>query len=229
MLFQDAGASLNPRQRVGDALAEAAGAAHPGTVSRLLAEVGLEASLAMRHPHALSGGQRQRVALARCLATDPAVLIADEPTSALDGGTRARVMELLTRVMAARGLAVLLVTHDLDTALSFCDELLVMHSGLIIERAPAASFALLRHPHSRRLLDCRPAALASSSGWRDAPAAPAPAGGRSFSGCPLAGACPLQNASCFKELPPLAELAPGRWLRCPPASELPPPQFIDTI
>lgn len=233
MLFQDAGASLDPRQRVGDALAEAAaaaGAATAGVASRLLAEVGLPADLAARHPHALSGGQRQRVALARCLAADPAVLIADEPTSALDGDARDRVLQLLGTVMASRGLAVLLVTHDLDTASAFCDELLVMLAGRVVERAPAAPLAQLRHPHARLLLACRPAALAALPQWSGGPLRDgvSPTGSPS-SGCALAGGCPLQNASCFKELPPLAPLSPGHWLRCPPASELPSPQFIDTL
>jgi ABC-type glutathione transport system ATPase component len=229
MLFQDAGASLNPRQRVGAALAEAAGDAPPGTVERLLGEVGLDGGLASRYPHALSGGQRQRVALARCLAADPAVLIADEPTSALDSEARGQVLDLLGRVMAGRGLAVLLVTHDLDTALSFCDELLVMHGGLIVERAPADRAGFLRHPHARRLLACRPAALAREPDWRNVLPAAVTSGATMSTGCPSAGACPLQNASCFKELPPLVEVAPGHWLRCPPARELPPPQFIDTL
>jgi ABC-type glutathione transport system ATPase component len=232
MLFQDAGASLDPRQRVGDALTEAAAAAGAATESvavRLLAEVGLPAELAARHPHALSGGQRQRVALARCLAAGPAVLIADEPTSALDAEARDRILALLGTVMVSRGLAVLLVTHDVDTASAFCDELLVMHSGRIVERAPAAPLALLRHPHSRLLLACRPAALAALPQWSEGPVRDrVEVGGAPSSGCPLAGGCPLQNASCFKELPPLAPLAPGHWLRCPPASELPSPQFIDT-
>jgi peptide/nickel transport system ATP-binding protein len=226
MLFQDAGASLNPHQRVGAALAEAAGAASAGAVQRLLGEVGLDPEIAARHPHALSGGQRQRVALARCLAADPTVLIADEPTSSLDAGARRQVLALLARVMAARGLAVLLVTHDLETALSFCDELLVMHGGLIVERALVDQAGRLCHPHTRRLLACLPSALAAAPDWRAVP--PPPAGAHALSGCPSAGACPLQKASCFKELPPLLEVAPGHWLRCPPAREQPPSQFIDT-
>jgi peptide/nickel transport system ATP-binding protein len=228
MLFQDAGASLNPRQRVGEALAEAAGRNASRPVEALLEEVGLEAGLAARYPHALSGGQRQRVALARCLAADPAVLVADEPTSALDGAARRQVLELLAAVMRKRGLAVLLVTHDLDAALAFCDEIVVMHGGVVVERAPAG--AVLRHPHSRQLLDCRPSVLASAREWRPA-VEPGTAGApsRSRPGCPSAGRCPLQNASCFKELPPLRELSRGHWLRCPPAAELPSPQFIDTL
>ena len=238
LLFQDAGASLNPRQRVGQALAEAAGDASPASTARLLEEVGLEPALASRHPHALSGGQRQRVALARCLAVDPDVLVADEPTSALDAGSRRQVLALLRRVMASRGLAVLLVTHDLDVALAFCEELAVMYGGLIVERLGVANAGSLRHPHARRLLECRPSALARSRDWRGAGVgepgrAEMPGTGRTSpgrpDGCPLAGACPLQNTSCFKELPPLTEVAPGHWLRCPPGAELPPPQFIDTL
>jgi peptide/nickel transport system ATP-binding protein len=232
MLFQDAGASLNPRQSVGAALAEAAagGGAAGVPPERLLEEVGLEPALAARYPHALSGGQRQRVALARCLAADPSVLIADEPTSALDEVSRRQVLDLLGAVMAARGLAVLLITHDLDAAAAFCDELQVMVAGLIVERAPSGSLERLRHPQARLLLACRPAALAAQPHWNTPPASPG--AGRAVgasSGCPLAGACAHQNASCFKELPPLAELAGGHWLRCPPAGELPLPQFIDTL
>ncbi len=233
MLFQDAGASLNPRQKVGDALREAAAAAggdERDPVPRLLAEVGLPVELAGRHPHALSGGQRQRVALARCLAAAPEVLVADEPTSALDAASRDRILALLGAVMASRGLALLLVTHDLDIASAFCDEIMVMHAGRIVERAPASALASLRHPHARRLLQCRPAALAALPQWQEIPPREGSEGAEpGAAGCPLAGACPLQNASCFKELPPLAPLSPGHWLRCPPASELPPPQFIDTL
>lgn len=238
LLFQDAGASLNPRQRVGQALAEAAGDASPALTARLLDEVGLEPALASRHPHALSGGQRQRVALARCLAVDPDVLVADEPTSALDAGSSRQVLALLRGIMASRGLAVLLVTHDLEVALAFCDELAVMYGGLIVERIGVAHAEALRHPHARRLLDCRPSALARSRDWRGAGVgepgnAAMPETGRKAprptDSCPLAGSCPLQNASCFKELPPLTEVAPGHWLRCPPGAELPPPQFIDTL
>jgi peptide/nickel transport system ATP-binding protein len=230
LLFQDAGASLDPRQRVGAALREAAGSDDPALPGRLLAEVGLTADLATRHPHALSGGQRQRVALARCLAAAPTVLIADEPTSALDAAVRAVVLGLLARVTAARSLALLMITHDLDTAAAFGDDVAVMLGGHLVERVPADACSQLRHPHARRLLACRPSALSLLPDWRPRlGAAPTPSVPGTGKGCPLAGACPLQNASCFKELPPLLPLSPGHWLRCPPASELPSPQFIDTL
>ena len=236
LLFQDAGASLDPRQRVGDALGEACGGREVA-IAPLLAEVGLAPELAARHPHALSGGQRQRVALARCLAADPAVLVADEPTSALDAGASRQVLDLLRSVMDARALAVLVVTHDLDAALSFCDELVVMHGGVVIERAAPADGTAWRHPHVRRLLASRPRVLAAAASTgevqRRLPDGPV-AGSRSGIaglgiGCPAAAGCPLRNDTCLKELPPLREVSPGHWLRCPPAAELPPPQFIDTL
>ena len=243
LLFQDAGASLDPRQRVGDALREAAGGAMAPDVPSLLAEVGLPPELAGRFPHALSGGQRQRVALARCLAAGPAVLVADEPTSALDAEAGRQVLDLLGRVMGARGLAVLVVTHDLDAALGFCDELVVMHGGVVIERAATGPGTRWRHPHVQRLLASRPRVLASGPAPLAEPAAMTGAGSRSTvpadvaepgdarhgRGCPAAAGCPLRNDTCLKELPPLREVTPGHWLRCPPAAELPPPQFIDTL
>lgn len=234
MLFQDAGASLDPRQRIDEALREAAGS-RTVDAARLLGEVGLAPELARRYPHALSGGQRQRVALARCLAADPSVLVADEPTSALDAHAGRQVLDLLGAVMAARGLAVLVVTHDLDAALGFCSELVVMHGGVVIERAAGGPPGRWRHPHTRRLLDCRPSVLAAIARADGSPLPPSrriEAGDRRpqpGQGCPATAACPLRNDTCFKELPALREVAPGHWLRCPPAAELPLPQFIDTL
>jgi peptide/nickel transport system ATP-binding protein len=234
LLFQDAGASLDPRQRIDEALREAAGSMAVDAAC-LLAEVGLAPDLARRYPHALSGGQRQRVALARCLAADPSVLVADEPTSALDAEAGRQVLDLLGAVMAARGLAVLVVTHDLDAALAFCSELVVMHGGVVIERAAPGLPGRWRHPHMKRLLDSRPSVLAAVARADGSPlpllrqAETSEQGPRPGLGCPATAACPLRNDTCFKELPPLREVAPGHWLRCPPAAELPLPQFIDTL
>ena len=149
--------------------------------------------------------------------------------------SRRQVLALLRRVMASRGLAVLLVTHDLDVALAFCEELAVMYGGLIVERARGAATAGPASPARARAAGLPAGALARYSrlaGGRVAGRTRATPGGRSrreTGGCPLAGACSFQKASCFKELPPLTEVAPGHWLRCPPAAELPPPQFIDTL
>jgi peptide/nickel transport system ATP-binding protein len=229
MLFQDPAASLNPRQTVGSVLNEAA-FSHDGALpGELLGEVGLPEEVAARFPHELSGGQRQRVAMARCLAADPVVLIADEPTSALDPASRERVLTLLKTTMEKRGLAVVVISHDLAVLHAICDQVTVMYSGLVMESYPTALRHQIRHPYTMELAASSPAAMI-----RDARlSSEAPAGDRLMSpapsaGCPWAGRCAIRKPFCNKELPPLKEVAPGHWLRCPEASEARPSLFIDT-
>ncbi len=229
LLFQDPGASLDPRQTVGAALAEAAGA-NGADPAALLAEVGLAAGLVNRYPHQLSGGQRQRVALARCLAPAPSVLIADEPTSALDADTRNQVLELLLGVMARRGLALLLVSHDLEVLQDVCDEIQVMYGGLIVERLPGGEAFAPCHPYTRQLQAAVPSALRGDPAlWAPTPLHPVAGPGSMGGGCPRFGKCPLQKAICGKELPPLKMLSAGYWLRCPEAETEGSSHFIDTL
>ncbi|PJA75732.1 microcin ABC transporter ATP-binding protein [bacterium CG_4_9_14_3_um_filter_65_15] len=206
VLFQDPGGSLDPRQTVEDALAEAAGPAGAGLCERLLEEVGLERKLSARLPHMMSGGQRQRVALARCLAASPAVLIADEPTTQLDPVSRDRILKLLLEICGRRKLAVLLISHDLPLLRRTCRETLVMLDGLILERFAGGDEPW--HPYTKSLLDISIAATAAL-------------GSRPLAQpglCPYLGRCGLATANCAKGLPPLAELRAGHWVRC---SELP--------
>ncbi|MFH2054172.1 MAG: ATP-binding cassette domain-containing protein [bacterium] len=149
MLFQDPGDSLNPRQTVADALAEAAGG-DPGKAAALLDEVGVDAAVAGRFPHAMSGGQRQRVALARCLGADPMVLIADEPTSQLDRPGEDRILDLLARLQETRGLALLVISHDLGMLRRRCERVLIMDDGVLLEILPAHARPL--HPATAALL-----------------------------------------------------------------------------
>ena len=229
MLFQDPGGSLDPRQRLGEALREAAGRDGPAPAV-LLAEVGLAGELADRYPHQMSGGQRQRAALARCLAPAPDVLIADEPTSALDAASRDLVLALLGRIMAQRGLALLLITHDFDVARRLCREVHLMCGGLIVETIPAGEGLGPVHPHGRELLRSLPRTLREQPELWLAPAGPNPvqrlSGG---TGCPYNGGCPLQKPICGKELPPLKTLSNGRRLRCPEAETGGSSHFIDTL
>ena len=158
MIFQDPYASLNPVHTVVHHL-ERPLFLHrtENTVEDLLKTVGLPAELAFRRPHELSGGQRQRVAIARALAANPDLLLADEPTSMLDASIRAGILDLLARLKSQRGLAILFITHDLQSARYLCERTLVMHAGAIVESGASAD--VLAHPahdYTRRLLAAAP-------------------------------------------------------------------------
>ncbi|MFO7855393.1 MAG: ABC transporter ATP-binding protein [Paracoccaceae bacterium] len=158
MVFQDPFASLNPRRRVREILAEGPitqgkppEEAHARS-AELLELVGLEARVADRFPHEFSGGQRQRIGLARALALEPEVLVADEPVSALDVSVQAQVLELMDDIRVRLGLSVVFITHDLRVAAQVCDRIAVMQRGLIVEQGLTADvFADPQHPYTREL------------------------------------------------------------------------------
>ncbi len=147
LVFQDPRSSLDPRMRVGDIVTEPLrsrllrGRAdvprdHRARLAEVLAAVDLPAGTAARFPHELSGGQRQRVAIARALAPRPEVLIADEPVSALDVSVRAQVLNLLADLVAAYGLTLVMVSHDLQVVRHVCDHVVVMRHGRVEESGP---------------------------------------------------------------------------------------------
>jgi peptide/nickel transport system ATP-binding protein len=163
MVFQDPFASLNPRRRVGDIVAQgplthgATRAAAMARVAELLALVQLDPGAANRFPHEFSGGQRQRIGIARALAMEPELLIADEPVSALDVSVQAQVLALLEDLKARLGLTMLFITHDLRVAAQVCDRVAVMQRGVIVEQGPtAAVFAHPQHSYTRALLESIP-------------------------------------------------------------------------
>jgi microcin C transport system ATP-binding protein len=163
IVFQEPMTSLNPLHRVGRQVAEAA-ALHGRKLSRaqvaaLLARAGFRDASARlgAFPHQLSGGQRQRVMIAMALANDPALLIADEPTTALDVTTQAAILALLDREKAARGLALLLVSHDLNLVRRHADRVCVMQAGRVVEQGKVADvFAAPVHAYTRMLLAAEP-------------------------------------------------------------------------
>ncbi len=163
MVFQDPYASLNPRYRVADIIAQGPVAfGTPRAKARARAEellelVGLDASAARRYPHEFSGGQRQRISIARALALDPSLLIADEPVSALDVSVQTQVLALLDGIRRELGLSMLFITHDLRVAAQVCDRIAVMKEGRIVETGRCREvFADPRHDYTRTLLDAIP-------------------------------------------------------------------------
>jgi len=165
MVFQDPYSALNPRRRVASIVTQAmeAGSRHASWEERLrrtkelLAEVGMPADLAARLPGQLSGGQRQRVNIARALCNLPKVLVADEIVSGLDVSIQAQLLNLLARLRAELGFAMLFISHDLSVVRHLCDRVLVMYRGEIVEQGPIETvFADPRHPHTRALISSVP-------------------------------------------------------------------------
>ncbi|WP_375293363.1 ABC transporter ATP-binding protein [Siccirubricoccus sp. G192] len=159
MVFQDPFASLNPRRRAGDLIAQGPAihglpvAEARARAAEMLALVGLDPASAGRFPHEFSGGQRQRIGLARALAMQPAVLVADEPVSALDVSVQAQVLRLLADLKQRFSLSLVFITHDLRVAAQVCDRILVMHRGEVVEAGETGPlFAAPQHPYTQSLL-----------------------------------------------------------------------------
>ena len=166
-----------------------------------------------RYPHEFSGGMRQRIAIASALAARPSLLIADEPTTALDVTVQAGILRLLDRLRRERGLAVLIITHDLGVLSSIADRLVVMYAGRVVESGTTADvLASARHPYTHGLLDALPEG--GSAAMRPIPGSP-PALGAVPAGCPFHPRCSARREGCATEVPPLLQIAPGRLSACP--------------
>ena len=229
-VFQDPYASLDPRWTVERTVREALDAQRVGTgasrrarVAELLDDVGLSAGLAKSRPHELSGGQRQRVAIASALAADPDVLIADEPVSALDLLVQAQILNLLAELQRERGLAIVLITHDIAVVEHIAARICVMYLGRIVEQGEAgAVIATPAHPYTRALLAAVPRLGAKRAA--DPPlASELPSPFDPPSGCRFHPRCPLAIGRCHSESPTLARVASGQAAAChvtaPPESE----------
>jgi len=209
MIFQDPYASLNPRWRVRDIVAEplrAFGMLHgrdaiADRVGALLSQVGLAPADGEKYPHEFSGGQRQRVSIARALSSEPDFLVCDEPTSALDVSVQAQILNLMKDLQQRLALTYLFISHNLAVVRHMSNRLGVMYLGRIVETGPAAAiFAAPLHPYTRMLLAAIPdlqmsgAARTPVSGEVPSPIAPPP-------GCPFHPRCPLASARCRVEKP----------------------------
>jgi len=181
---------------------------------RLFDLVGLKREWIDRYPHEFSGGMRQRAIIAMALALDPALIIADEPTTALDVIMQEQVIEELNRVRREKGIALILITHDIALVAENCDRVAVMYAGEIVELAPSASlFAEPMHPYTIALCNSFPSLesgsreLVSIAGAPPDLAAPPP-------GCRFAPRCPFAQPRCGAEAPALRALATGHSVAC---------------
>ena len=209
MIFQDPYASLNPRWRVQDIVAEPIRAFKLlrgkaeicERVGSLLSQVGLSPRDGEKYPHEFSGGQRQRISIARALSSEPEFLVADEPTSALDVSVQAQILNLMRELQGKMRLTYLFISHNLAVVRHMSDQLGVMYLGRIVEIGPGESiFREPRHPYTRLLLDAIPdlamtgRVRAPVAGEVPSPIAPPP-------GCPFHPRCPLANDRCRTERP----------------------------
>jgi peptide/nickel transport system ATP-binding protein len=210
-VFQDPGQALNPVYPVGEQIAERL-RTHGGLDARaawarateLLAAVGIPepALRAQAYPHQLSGGMRQRVVLAIALAGDPALLIADEPTTALDVTLQAQILALIREHQRARGLGLLLISHDLGVVAQCVDRVLVMYAGRIVEEAPVIDlFEHPRHPYTRDLLRSLPGTRQQANGRLYSIPGSVPSPGAWPPGCPYAPRCDRATAACAAPVP----------------------------
>jgi peptide/nickel transport system ATP-binding protein len=218
LVFQGAMNSLDPVQKVGRQIADAIrlhepGAEVRGRVAELLETVGLTPALGNRYAHQLSGGQRQRVMIALALACRPVLVIADEPTTALDVVMQAQILELLERLRAELGLALILISHDLGVLAETCDRIAVMYAGRIVEAGPVELvFGSPQHPYTQRLIASLPVIGGERGVAEPIPGGP-PAPGEDPGGCTFRPRCPFAAEKCL-EAPELREVAAGQWARC---------------
>ncbi|WP_230487218.1 dipeptide/oligopeptide/nickel ABC transporter permease/ATP-binding protein [Nocardioides anomalus] len=220
MVFQDPMTSFNPTQRIGRQLAEV-GTTHLGMTRREALDRAVDrldavriadaAERAQRYPHEYSGGMRQRAMIGMGLMGTPALIVADEPTTALDVTVQQQVLDLLAAIRDADDVALVLISHDVTVVGEVCDRVLVMYAGQVVEELPAAGLrTAAQHPYTRALV----AAVPDMATDLDAPLATIP--GRPVTpdavppGCPYAPRCPLADARCRAEDPPLVDTAQGR-------------------
>ena len=226
MVFQEPMSALNPVHSIGRQVAEPL-RLHQGLSARqartqameLLERVGI-ARAAERldaYPHQFSGGQRQRITIAMALACGPDLLIADEPTTALDVTVQRQILELLAGLVAERGMALILISHDLGVIAQSVARTLVMYGGTVVESGPTrAVFGAMAHPYTQGLFAARPRLGTARVAGERLPtiAGSVPDLADLPAGCPFAGRCPRTLDACHAALPPAVALGAGHEARC---------------
>jgi peptide/nickel transport system ATP-binding protein len=224
MIFQEPMTALNPVHTIGHQVAEPL-MLHRGATARaaqrqaieLLERVGIPdaARRAGAYPHQFSGGQRQRVTIARALASGPDLLIADEPTTALDVTIQGQILDLIADLVQERGMALLLISHDLGVIAQNVAQMMVMYGGRVMESGPTATvFAGMRHPYTRGLFGARPQLGAPRGTRLSTIEGSVPELADLAPGCPFAGRCPQAGADCRTTKPTTHAFTTGHLAHC---------------
>jgi oligopeptide/dipeptide ABC transporter ATP-binding protein len=231
IIFQDPVGSLDPRVRIGEAIAQpirlhrlrpadAIGA----RVAELMVLVGLDPAQVSRYPHEFSGGQRQRIAIARALAVEPELIVCDEPVSALDLSIQAQVVNLLGELRDRLGLAYVFISHDMAVVRHLATTVGVLYAGRLVEIGPAQTiFSDPRHPYTRMLLAATPSPVPGVQPQSRAIEGEPPSPFNTAPGCPFSSRCPHRQNDCDAALPALRSLDGGeRKVACLHAQALAP-------
>ena len=225
MVFQDPMTSLNPVLSIGTQMTDIQYRENTSTTEKrrraadMLSRVGIPDPLRQmsNYPHQFSGGMRQRIAIAMALLARPVLLIADEPTTALDATLEAQIIHLLRDLQTELGCSILFISHYLGLVAEFCDDMVVMYAGEVVEEGTVRDiFHRAAHPYTRALLECDPSRIARSG--KKLPTIPGdiPDLIHLPTGCIFVNRCPRASGKCFEKSPPRRMISEGHFVSCFP-------------